>query len=202
MAEHLPSSFLKSSLEIIEQRSNADTRATVLRAAGLQRYIAAPPPATLAPSATTEEFSLIMSATFHAVGAERARDIFVECGRNAFRQALVGDPGMGSKAAMLKFLPAGSRLKLVYDQAMRELNKVLGPVHSLRDDAQGLRIIVTPCPYCTAIQAAIPMCGFPCGFFEEISKWAMGKPYPAIETQCVAKGDPVCVISLGRSPKE
>lgn len=90
-------------------------------------------------------------------------------------------------------------------QVLSELSAAAGwGVIEVRGDVQGgssIDVVITRCAFCAdGEKSHEPRCYFITGVTAGVASEAYGAAFRATESQCVRKGDPICLVHLERLP--
>ncbi|GAB4571768.1 MAG: 4-vinyl reductase [Anaerolineae bacterium] len=174
----------------------------ILRAGGLAQYIEAFPPNDLELGFPFEHLGALQAAVeaVHgpAAGRELNRKVGALCLDNGLREF---NPLLGIADLPVRMMPLSLKLHVGFDMFAMVFNRFSDQVVSLSEDMKYYYWIIERCPVCWGRQTEAPCCHLAVGILEESLRWATGgKEFLVAETECVAKGDATCTISIGKRP--
>jgi|GEM_PF-1078759 hypothetical protein len=189
----LPSYTIRISYDIIaEETPNPEALARLLQLAGLERYIAKPPPMDNSPSITMREYERLIGVVWQVFDPHQAREIFRRVAQSgfehlnksqvlAFAQFLRAFDAMGSKR---------ERVAMAIGRLTAELSRSLGNKHELRREGEDFVLDIHDCPYCAELvrgKVTSPetrACHIPVAFYQAAFAWASGDTHTVQEISC------------------
>lgn len=177
--------------------------ATVLRRSGLERFIGVTPPDEDTPSILVDEFSQYVKALVDIFGENGARPILLRSGKIGFTSAYYRMPPTIKVASrLLRILPEKKRLMTVVSEFSKAFNETLGTHGVTTDKGEKIVVKIPDCPHCKGISAEKPVCYVEIGLLTQLVETAVGTAYTVRETECMAKGDPVCQFEIEKSVQD
>ena len=173
---------------------------TVLRRSGLAHFIGTTPEDDESPSVLVDEYSKYIKALVDIFGEDGARPILLRSGKVGFVSAYERMPPVIKVASkILKVLPERKRLATVVKEFSNAFNETLGTQGAASEDAEKIVVEIPDCPHCKGISTEKPVCYVEIGLLSQLVETAVGKGYTVTETECTAKGDPVCRFIIEKS---
>jgi hypothetical protein len=204
----IPSLLLNILLTLTEEIMGRRSLIMLLRRAGLSDYLDAMPPLDDSPSISVAQYSNVLADIYDIFGARSARSIFLRGGRLGATEIRRQRPAQFAVAGTaLKLLPSARRMSIVLDRLCIQGEDLYGTPHDLHEDAHAFFIDMPDCPYCAEIahrrvadRALVtrPVCHIPVAAVAETMEWAMGQKHLVEEEACIALGDPVCRLRIGK----
>ncbi|MCC7362510.1 MAG: 4-vinyl reductase [Anaerolineales bacterium] len=192
----LPNARLRRTLLAIQDVMGQSGLTTILRQAGLQRYVGALPPADQSPGPQATEYATLMQAIENYYG-RGARGTLMRIGYAAFLR-LVRERRAQAAFYRLWFrlLPLAARRWQVLGWLARELAGPGGRVTVHRDD-QHINVVDHTSDPTAGRQRDQAICWMTVGEIQEALKWGTGQEYEVTEMACRAKGDAACRFEVG-----
>ncbi len=171
---------------------------TVLRTAGLGRFVDNLPPDDLEPGINTSEYARLNEAieSFYGRGG---RGMLRRIGRASFQYAVREQSALlGLASVALKLLPPRQRIRFILNSMVGALKKTNPQVDAWVDETAGrLAYYERTCAVCYGRKSVQPICYLYVGSIGEAVRWATGTEYDIRETHCVARGDAYCRFEVG-----
>jgi predicted hydrocarbon binding protein len=200
MAEEkvIVNALVLQALVAIEEVMGKNGLNAVLKSSGLSHLIDNPPPDNMDPGVKTEEYARLNQAIEDFYG-RGAKGFLYRIGKASFhyglekQSALMGIAG----AAALKVLPQKQRITTILNSVASALKKSNPQVNAYVEDQDGkIAYVDATCGICEGRTSTEPVCHLYVGSLSEAVKWATGKDYGVVETDCTAKGDPFCRFEI------
>lgn len=176
----------------------------ILNRAELFELVENLPPANSARQFSFEKISCLFKTLEEAYGPRGGRGLAQRIGRASFRYGL---RTYGSSLGLIK--PSFQLLPLhtKFEHGGRALYNLFNRQTDQRvrfEKTEGYFLWhIDRCPLCWKRQSEDVVCHMAVGLLEESLYWASGgKIFQVQETQCIARGDPVCTISISQKPLE
>lgn len=169
---------------------------TILRQAGLQRYVNALPPANHEPGLRATEYATLMQAIENYYG-RGARGTLMRIGYASFMQLVQSRRAQAAVyRGLFRLLPMPLRRMQVLRWLAGELAGPGGRVTVHRDD-QRLNVVDHTSDATAGRQRDQSICWETVGEIQEALKWGTGLEYEVTEMACRAKGDAACRFEVG-----
>ena len=125
-------------------------------------------------------------------------------GRAAFRHGIKDFGGLLSVADVaFRVLPLSFRVRLGTEVLAEILNRYSDQRVRLAENAEAYLWIMERCGICWGRQTTYPCCSLAVGLVQEALYWASGGRLVVVEeVTCAARGDPACMLRIGRIPVE
>lgn len=176
----------------------------VLTTARLPELIEGLPPADFEPGLTYAEVGRLFEAIGSIYGESGGRRLVRQAGQASFRY-WIEDFGsiVGLADVVFRILPLKLRVKIGIEVVAEISNRYSGQRVVLGESRDSYFVVLERCGFCEGQRADAPICAFPVGLLEETLFWvSRGNRFSVEETSCVACGDPVCTICIGKEPQE
>jgi predicted hydrocarbon binding protein len=172
----------------------------VLNQANLSHMIDNYPPSNLDRQFNFADLSSIQNAFEEIYGPRGGRGLSLRVGRACFKHGLREfGPIMGFTDLAFRLLPLEEKLREGASIFAEIFNRYSDQRVVVEDDAENFYWKIERCPVCWGRKSDAPVCHLAVGLLQEALYWVSGgKFYDVEETQCVAMGDPVCCIVIGK----
>jgi predicted hydrocarbon binding protein len=149
-----------------------------------------------------EEVGSIQKALEDMYGPRGARGLALRAGRACFKYGIREfGPVLGISDLAFRLLPLGMKMKVGIEVFAEVFNKFSDQVVRLGEDEESFIWTIERCPVCWGRHTTEPCCYLAVGVLQEGAYWVSGgKSFSIEETTCVAKGDDVCTILIGKRP--
>jgi len=149
-----------------------------------------------------EEVGSIQKALEDMYGPRGARGLALRAGRACFKYGIREfGPVLGISDLAFRLLPLGMKMKVGIEVFAEVFNKFSDQVVRLGEDEESFIWTIERCPVCWGRHTTEPCCYLAVGVLQEGAYWVSGgKSFSIEETTCVAKGDDVCTILIGKQP--
>ncbi len=176
----------------------------VLTTARLSELIEDLPPADFEPGLTYAEVGRLFEAIESIYGESGGRRLAKQTGQASFKYWVKGfGTIVGLADVVFRILPLKLRVKIGIEVVSEISNRYSGQRVVLGEDRDSYFVVLERCGFCEGRRADTPACAFPVGLLEETLFWvSRGNRFPVEETSCIACGDPVCTICIGKKPQE
>jgi bacteriochlorophyll 4-vinyl reductase len=176
----------------------------VLTTARLPELIEAQPPADFEPGLTYAEVGRLFEAIGSIYGVSGGQRLAREAGQASFKYWIEGFGTIAGLAEVVfRILPLKLRVKIGIEVVVEISNRYSGQRMVLGEGRNSYFIVLERCGFCEGQRADAPICAFPVGLLEETLFWvSRGNRFSVEETSCIACGDPVCTIRIGKEPQE
>lgn len=198
---HIVNALVRQALFAAQDVMGKNGLNSVLRTAGLERYIGHMPPDDMEPAVKTLEYARLNQAIEDFYG-RGGRGILRRVGIASFQYAVREQAALlGVAGAALKILPQKQRIKFILNSLVNALKKTNPEVEAWAGELDGKLVYIDrTCAICYGRTSDKPTCHLYVGSIGEAVKWATGRNYEIIETDCVAVGDPYCRFEV-RDPQ-
>jgi bacteriochlorophyll 4-vinyl reductase len=192
----LPNARVRRTLLAIQDVMGQSGLTTILRQAGMQRYVNALPAADQGPGLRATEYATLMQAIENYYG-RGARGTLMRIGYAAFARLVKEKRTQAALYSLwFRLLPAAARRWEVLRWLARELAGPGGQVTVHRDD-QRINLVDHTSDPTAGRQREQPICWMTVGEIQEALKWGTGQEYEVTEMACRAKGDAACRFEVG-----
>jgi len=176
----------------------------VLTTARLPELIGVLPPADFEPGLTYAEVGRLFEAIGNIYGVGGGRRLARQAGQASFKYWIEGFGSIiGLADVAFRILPLKLRVKIGIEVVVEISNRYSGQRVVLGEGRDSYFVVLERCGFCEGQRADAPICAFPVGLLEETLFWvSRGNRFSVEETSCIACGDPVCTIRIGKEPQE
>ena len=194
MAGEVTSNTMRVVIQSVQQTSGPQF-GLLLRAAGLERFVATLPAADMQFCATGEELVRLFHTVYEMLGEDCTRLFHRNCGVLFAEGTLAGRWGqdMLQRAPQI---PAGARLAWF----ARELAEMAGRAYSpqiLTEDATAWYLASEVCYTCLGIHnVSAPLCAAATMMYKGLADKLVGRRVRVAEVTCAAMGAPHCKFAL------
>lgn len=174
---------------------------TVLRTAGLERYVGNFPPDDMNPAIKTIEYARFNEA-IEAFYGRGGRGMLRRVGKASFQYAVREQAALlGLAGVALKVLPEKQRIKFILNSMAGALKKTNAQVEAwIEETADGhVAYIDRTCGICYDRHSNGAICYLYIGSIGEAVRWATGVEHEIHETHCTARGDEYCRFEVGEA---
>ena len=187
---------LRRTLLAIQDVMGQSGLVTILRQAGLQRYVNALPAADGGPALRATEYATLMQAIENYYG-RGARGTLMRIGYASFLRLVKERRAQAALYRVwFRLLPLAARRWQLLAWLARELAGSDGQVTLHRDD-QHLNLVDHTSDPTAGRQRDQAICWMTVGEIQEALKWGTGQEYEVTELACRAKGDAACRFEVG-----
>jgi predicted hydrocarbon binding protein len=192
----LPNTRMRRIMLAIQDEMGMSGLTTVLRQAGLQRYVNTLPPPSDEPGLRAGEYAALMQAIENYYG-RGARGTLMRIGCASFKRLVSGRRLLAAfYQALFRVLPEASRRGLVLRWLARDLAGPGGQVDVHRDD-QRIILVDHESDGTHGRRRETEICWLTLGEVQEALRWGTGVEYDVIEAGCKAQGAPACRFEIG-----
>jgi predicted hydrocarbon binding protein len=176
----------------------------VLATARLTYLAEALPPADFEAGLSFEEVGRLSEAVESIHGIREGRRLLRQAGKASFPYWIEGfERSIGFADFALRLLPMTFRVRLGLEVMAEILNRYSGQHVTLDSDEHSHYFVLERCGFCRRPQTTTPACSFIGGLLDEVLFWfSQGTRLPVEETSCIACGDAVCTMTVGKVPLE
>ncbi|MBN1488253.1 MAG: 4-vinyl reductase [Anaerolineae bacterium] len=174
----------------------------VLNTASLQPLIDDLPPSNFDAGLTFEENVKIFEAVEGIYGVRGGRRLIRQAGRICFKYG-VQDFGfvIGIADFFLRMLPISFRMRIALEVLAEIFNRYSDQQITLAENEEYYFFILNRCCACWGRHTRQSSCAIMVGLLDETLYWiSRGRRFEIDETSCIAKGDPVCKVSISKEP--
>jgi predicted hydrocarbon binding protein len=174
----------------------------ILNLAGLSEFIDHYPPNNQTQDFSFQFVSRLQSAIEDYYGPHGGRGVTLRIGRACFQHGLREYGHLaGFTDLAFRLLPLQTKLKVGANAFADIFNKYSDQRVRLEDTEQTLFWHIERCPVCWNRHTNAPSCQLAVGLLQDALYWVSGGKYFNVEeTQCIANGDPICTISIDKTP--
>jgi predicted hydrocarbon binding protein len=174
----------------------------ILNLAQLKSLVNSYPPNNFDRQFTFEEVGAIQQAVDDMYGPRGARGLALRAGRACFKYGIKEfGPVLGIADLAFRLLPLGMKLKVGFEVFAETFNKFSDQTVRLSEETDQYLWIIDRCPVCWARHSEEPCCYLAVGILQEGLYWvSSGKNFHVEEVQCIANGDPTCLIAINKHP--
>jgi len=192
----LPNARVRRLLLGIQEVMGVSGLTTVLRQAGLLRYIGALPPPNFETQLRAAEYAALMQAIENYYG-RGARGTLTRIGCASFQELVKSHPVQAIVHQLLFRVLSQQQRKLVAVRWLaREMAAPNGQVTVHLDDRH-LAFVDHESDPSFGRMRETEICWATLGELQEALKWATGQEHEVSEMSCKAKGDPACRFDIG-----
>jgi len=199
----LPNAALRTLLLAVEEVMGDKGISAMLNAAGLQRFVGNYPPDNMNYEVPISDYAAIIQAIEDFYGPRGAKAFLLRIGRASFDYTIQEQPALiGLASVALKLLPLPLKVKTTLGNVARGMTESLHEPCRLEDAGDAYLIIKEECGTCYGRTAERPMCHTTTGALQQALKWATGKEFDIVETECRAAGAATCTWRIGKEPRD
>jgi predicted hydrocarbon binding protein len=186
----------------LEEVVGSESKDTILTMARMQDRLEQYPPNNLAAEFSFGELARMQQALEELYGVRTGRGLAGRIGRACFRIGAEDlRPVLGIADLAFRILPLRIRLKVGFEVLAHIFGQFSDHRVLLEEDERYLRWVAERCGVCWGRRSEAPCCHLSVGLLEEVLYWLSGgESFYIEETSCIAAGDPVCTILVGKSP--
>lgn len=176
----------------------------ILNSASQSSLIDNYPPDNLELQFSFSTVSRIQSALEEAYGTCAGHGLALRVGRACFKYWLRDFGSLsGLTDKSIHHLPLSSKLQAGLTSFADIFNRFSDQRVLLDEDPGQLYWQIERCPLCWERQSEHPVCHLAIGLLQETIYWVSdGKIFNVEETECIARGNPACIITIGKVPLE
>jgi hypothetical protein len=186
-------------LEEVVGRASIDTILTMAR---MQERLEEYPPNDFAPEFSFDELARMQQALDELYGVSRGRGLARRIGRACFTIGVQDlRPVLGVADLVFRVLPLRIRLKVGFEVLAQIFGRFSDHRVRLDEDERYFRWVAERCGMCWGRRSEAPCCHLSVGLLEEALHWLSGgASFYIEEVSCIAAGDPMCTILVGKGP--
>lgn len=199
-----PSRISRIILRAVRDVIGASGSQAVLTTARLPEVVEVLPAADFEPGLTYAEVGRLFEAIESIYGVSGGRRLVRQAGQASFKYWIEGFGSIvGLADVVFRILPLRLRVKIGIEVVAEIANRYSGQRVVLGESLDSYSVVLERCGCCEGRRAEAPVCGFAVGLLEEALFWVTrGSRFLVEETSCIACGDPVCAIYIGKEPQE
>lgn len=198
-----PNLMVRIYMQALEEVMGKNGINALLNLAKLPHLIDNYPPANLSKEFDFADFSALGQGIIDMYGPRGGRGLALRAGRAAFADGL-SKFGATAGAADLAFkvLPLGVKLKVGLKSLAETFTKFSDQATTVEEvDDHFVYTIHDDCPVCYGRKSDKPTCYGAIGILQEGLRWVSGgKDFRVEEVECIATGDPNCVVHIYKEP--
>jgi len=177
---------------------------SLLMTAGLQGYAENFPPNNFDKEFLFADLAHLMQGLDELYGTRSGRGIARKTGRACFRLGIRDfGPVLWMVDLVFRVLTLRMRMRVGFEILAETFNRFSDQKVVVKLDGEYFRWVMKPCAECWGRTCDSPCCDLTVGLLEEGLYWVSnGKGFYVEEVSCVARGDPSCVILIGRQALE
>jgi predicted hydrocarbon binding protein len=189
-------------LQAMEEVMGRNGVNAILNLARLQHRIGNYPPDNFAKEFAFDEAGQLLRALDEMYGPRGGRGLARRAGHACFRLGIKDfSPMLGIADLTFRVLPLGIKLKVGFEVLAQTFNKFTDHLVRLGEDEQYFHWIMERCGVCWGRKSDSPCCHLAVGILEEGLYWiGGGKSFYVEEVSCIATGDRMCTIMIGKRP--
>ena len=174
----------------------------VLNQANLRHLINNYPPDNMDRAVSFGLLSQILVTLESLYGPRAGQGLALRTGRACFKHGLRDfGPELGFTDLAFRLLPLESKLRTGAGILEEIFNRYTDQKMVVDEDAEHFFLKMKPCPLCWGRQEEGPVCHLGVGLLQEALYWVSGgRFYNVEETECIARGDPACIIVTDKLP--
>ncbi len=190
---YIVNALVRQALSAIEEVMGRNGLNAVLRTSGLERFVNNFPPDNLEPGVKASEYAQLNQAIEDFYG-RGGRGFLQRIGKASFEYGLSEQSAlMGVAGLAMKVMPQKQRISLVLNSVASALKKTNAEVNAFIEEVDGqINYVESSCAICEARSSEKPVCHLYVGSLGEAVRWATGKKFKVVETECRAMGDSHC----------
>lgn len=174
----------------------------VLKLAALHEFTQAYPPSKADKTFSFEALSRLHTSLEQAYGPRGGRGVALRTGRSCFKYGLKEYGSMlGLTEMAFRLLPLSMKLRVGARSFADLFNKYTDQRVRVEESDSAIFWHIERCPLCWGRQTDEPVCHLAVGLLQEALYWLSGgKVFNVEETACIARGDPLCTITVEKTP--
>ncbi|HAX69757.1 MAG TPA: 4-vinyl reductase [Anaerolineales bacterium] len=149
-----------------------------------------------------ETVSLLPQTLEQVYGPRGGRGLALRSGRACFKYGLKEYGSMlGITEMAFRLLPLPTKIRVGAKSFADLFNRHTDQKVRLEETETKILWHIERCPLCWERTEQEPVCHLAVGLLQEALYWVSGgKVFNVVETACAAKGDPVCTITIDKTP--
>jgi predicted hydrocarbon binding protein len=186
----------------LEEVVGSESMDTILTMARMQDRLEQYPPNNLNTEFSFDELARIQQALEELYGVRSGRGLAGRVGRACFRIGAEDlRPMLGIADLALRILPLRIRLKVGFEVLAHIFGRFSDHQVLVEEDERYFRWVAERCGVCWGRRSEEPCCHLSVGLLEEVLYWLSGsESFYIEEVSCIAAGDPMCTILVGKTP--
>lgn len=186
----------------LEEVVGNESMDTILTMARMRDRLEQYPPSDFGAGFSFDELARMQQALEELYGVRSGRGLARRLGRVCF---IIGAqdlrPVLGVADLAFRVLPLRIRLKAGFEVLAHIFRQFSDHRVRLEEEARYFRWVAERCGVCWGRRSEAPCCHLSVGLLEEVLYWLSGgESFYIEEVSCVAAGDPVCTILVGKLP--
>jgi predicted hydrocarbon binding protein len=180
----------------------SESMETILTMARMQDRMGQYPPNNLATEFSFDELARMQRALEELYGVRSGRGMAGRIGRACFRIGAQDlRPVLGIADVALRLLPLRLRIKVGFEVLAHIFGQFSDHRVTVQEDERYFRWVAERCGVCWGRHSEEPCCHLSVGLLEEVLYWLSGsESFYVEEVSCIAAGDPMCTILVGKTP--
>jgi len=186
----------------LEEVAGRESLRAILSSARMQDRLDDYPPNDFAAEFSFDALGRIQQAIEELYGPRTGRLLARRAGRACFRIGVEDlRPVLGIADLLFRILPLRMRVRIGFEVLAQTFDRFSDSVVRLEEDEQHFRWVTKRCGVCWGRHTDAPCCDLTVGVLEEALYWLSGGASFFIEeSSCIAAGDPMCTILIGKHP--
>jgi predicted hydrocarbon binding protein len=199
---HFPNKMGRIVLLASEEVVGRASLETILTMARMEERLEAYPPNDFQLAFSFDELARMQQALEELYGVARGRGVAQRIGRACFTMGAQDlRPMLGLADLVFRILPLRIRLKVGFEVLAHIFARFSDHQVHVEEDARYFRWVAERCGMCWGRRSETPCCQLSVGLLEEALHWLTGgASFYIEEVACIASGDPVCTILVGKRP--
>lgn len=201
---YYPNQLGRIILQAMEEVVGTTGLKAVLNQSGISQYMDNFPPNNLDLQFKFEYVAGIQQSLEDIYGPRGGRGLAMRTGRACFKHGLREyGPILGFTELTFRLLPLDEKMRTGAAFFAEIFNRFSDQRVEISEDAECFYWKIVRCPVCWQRTTDAPACHLAVGLLQEALYWvSSGKFFNVEETQCVAKGDEVCLIVVDKKSIE
>lgn len=195
---YYPNNIAHIYFHAVEEVLGKEATESILRNAGLERYIGNYPPNNFERKFDFTDFSLLNAGidVYSGNDDDKARAIGCACYAGGNR-GFGGLAGMGGVSMVFRTLPLSVRLKLGLTGMATIFSTFTDQHTELREHEDHFEYVIIKCPVCWGRTSDKPTCAMAMGLLEEgLRSVSDNREFDIKEIACQAMGDAACIFTI------
>ena len=186
----------------LEEAAGSESLRAIFSAARMQERLDDYPPNNFVTEFPFEELTAVQRAMDELYGPRTGRRLARRAGKACFRIGVEDmRPVLGLVDLLFRILPLQMRARIGFEVLAQAFNRFSDHLVHLEEDEHYFQWITERCGVCWGRTTDAPCCDLVVGLLEEALYWLSGgADFFIEESTCIAAGDPVCTILIGKRP--
>jgi hypothetical protein len=199
---HFPNKMGRIMLLALEEVVGRASMETILTMARMEERLEEYPPNDFALEFSFDELARMQQALEELYGPLSGRGMARRVGRACFTMGVQDmRPMLGLADLVFRILPLRLRLKVGFEVLAHIFARYSDHKVHVEEEARYFRWVAERCGMCWGRRSEAPCCHLSVGLLEETLHWLTGgASFYIEEVACIAAGDPVCTILIGKRP--